>query len=37
MIKEFVTLPLYALGFLPASEGQLTVPEVRIEPPGESS
>ena len=34
--KGFVTLPLYALGFLPEPEEQLIVPEVSIELPGES-
>ena len=33
--KGFVTLPLYALGFLPAPEEQLIVPEVSIELPNE--
>ncbi len=33
--KGFVTLPLYALGFLPAPEEQLIVPEVSIELPSE--
>lgn len=33
--KGFVTLPLYALGFLPEPEEHLMVPEVRIELPSE--
>lgn len=33
--KGFVTLPLYALGFLPAPEEPLMVPEVSIELSGE--
>ncbi len=33
--KGFVTLPLYALGFLPTPEERLIVPEVSIELPSE--